>query len=98
LIDIHKYHLDMAFSMRQPFRLTSALAGASKTAFRTPAIRSFHSKPATNFFTSRTTTGVNAIAKARKAFKQSRNYQQPAAAVPSGGNLVQKLVVGGALL
>lgn len=87
----------MAFSMRQPFRLTSALTVASKTAFRPPAIRSFHSKPATNFFTSRTTTPINALAKARNAFRQSRNYQQPAAAAPSGGNLVQKLVVGGAL-
>jgi len=87
----------MAFSMRQPFRLTSTLAGASKTAFKAPAIRSFHSKPATNFFTSQTTTPVNALTKARNAFRQSRNYQQPAAAAPSGGNLVQKLVVGGAL-
>jgi hypothetical protein len=97
LIDIPKYHLPMAFSMRQPLRLSSALAGASKIAFRYPAIRSFHSKPATNFFTSRTTTPVNTLTKARNAFRQSRNYQQPAAAVPSGGNLVQKLVVGGAL-
>jgi hypothetical protein len=88
----------MAFSMRQSLRLTSALAGASKTAFRSPAIRSFHSKPATNFFTSRTTTPINTLTKARNAFRQSRNYQQPAATVPNGGNLAQKLVVGGAMV
>lgn len=97
LIDIPKHHLNMAFSMRQPLRLTTILAGSSKTAFRSPAIRSFHSKPATNFFTSRTSTPINALTKARNAFRQSRNYQQPAATVPSGGNLMQKLVLGGAL-
>ena len=97
LIDIPKYHLNMAFSMRQPLRLTTILAGSSKTAFRSPAIRTFHSKPATNFFTSRTSTPVNALTKGRNAFRQSRNYQQPAAAVLSGGNLMQKLVLGGAL-
>ncbi len=88
----------MAFTMRQSFRLTSTIAVASKSAFRSPTIRSFHSKPAANFFTSRTTTPVNTLSKARNAFRQSRTYmQQPVAAAPSGGNLVQKLVVGGAM-
>merc|ERR1711964_923225 len=90
----------MAFTMRQPFKLTSALAGASKTAFRSTAapVRSFHSiKPANSFFTSRSTTPVTTLTKARYAFGQSRTYmQQPVAQAP-GGNLTQKLVVGGAM-
>merc|ERR1712093_296806 len=85
--------------MRQPFKLT-ALAGASKTAFRSTAapVRSFHSsKPANSFFTSRSTTPVTTLTKARYAFRQSRTYmQQPVAQAP-GGNLTQKLVVGGAM-
>ncbi|KAG4422868.1 hypothetical protein IFR04_003938 [Cadophora malorum] len=90
----------MAFTMRQPFKLTSALAGASKTAFRSTAapVRSFHSsKPANSFFTSRSTTPVTTLTKARYAFRQSRTYmQQPVVQAP-GGNLTQKLVVGGAM-
>jgi hypothetical protein len=90
----------MAFTMRPIFRLTSTLGAASKTAFRSAApIRSFHnSRPAANFFTSRTTTPVSTLSKARNAFKQSRSYmQQPAAQTADSGNLVQKLLVGGAV-
>ncbi|EKD18141.1 uncharacterized protein L3040_007681 [Drepanopeziza brunnea f. sp. 'multigermtubi'] len=91
----------MAFTMRQPFRLTSALAGASKTVFRSSGapVRSFHSsRPANQFFTSRSTIPVTTLTKARNAFRQSRTYmQQPAIQTPGGGNLVQKLVVGGAM-
>ncbi|KAH7342314.1 inhibitor of apoptosis-promoting Bax1-domain-containing protein [Rhexocercosporidium sp. MPI-PUGE-AT-0058] len=91
----------MAFTMRQPFKLTSALAGASKTAFRSTAapVRSFHSsRPANSFFTSRSSAPVTTLSKARYAFRQSRTYmQQPVAQAPGGGNLTQKLVVGGAM-
>jgi len=83
--------------MRQPLRLTSSLGLVSKSAFKSTPIRSFHAKPAANFFSSRTTTPVSALAKARNAFKQSRTYiPEPAASVNSG-NLVQKLLVGGAV-
>ncbi|KAH7412503.1 hypothetical protein BKA64DRAFT_330183 [Cadophora sp. MPI-SDFR-AT-0126] len=90
----------MAFTMRSPFRLTSALAGASKTAFRSTAapVRSFHhSRPANSFFTSRNTTPITTLTKARYAFRQSRTYMQQPVAQAQGGNLTQKLVVGGAI-
>ncbi|CZR55411.1 related to growth hormone inducible transmembrane protein [Phialocephala subalpina] len=88
----------MAFTMRQPFKLTSALAGASKTAFRSAPVRSFHSsRPAANFFTSRTTAPSSSLVKARNAFRQSRTYMQQPVAAPNNSNLVQKLVVGGAI-
>ncbi|KAB8304837.1 hypothetical protein EYC80_004175 [Monilinia laxa] len=85
----------MAFTMRQPLKLTSTLALASKTAFRSAPARAFHSsKPTTNFFTSRTTS----LVKARNAFRGSRTYmQQPATVQNPNGTLVQKLVVGGAM-
>lgn len=81
--------------MRQPLKLTSTLALASKTAFRSTPARAFHSsKPTTNFFTSRTTS----LVKARNAFRGSRTYmQQPATVQNPNGTLVQKLVVGGAM-
>lgn len=89
----------MAFTVRQPFRLTSTLGFVSKTVFKSTPIRSFHhSRPAANFFTSKTTTPVSTLAKARNAFRQqSRTYlQQPVAQAPNA-SLTQKLIVGGAL-
>ncbi|PSS08691.1 hypothetical protein M430DRAFT_109785 [Amorphotheca resinae ATCC 22711] len=85
--------------MRQPFRLTSTLGVASKSAFKSTSVRSFHnSRPAANFFTSRTTTPVSTLTKARNAFRQSRTYIGQTVAPGAGaGNLVQKLVVGGAM-
>ncbi|TAQ91625.1 Peptide-methionine (S)-oxide reductase [Chlorociboria aeruginascens] len=89
----------MAFTMRQPFRLTSALGAVSKTAFKSNApIRSFHSKPATNFFTSRISTPISTLTKARNAFKQSRTYMQQPVPPVTNGNLGQKLLVGGAMV
>ncbi|KAF7888503.1 uncharacterized protein EAF02_003044 [Botrytis sinoallii] len=89
----------MAFTMRQPFRLTSSLAIASKTAFRSAPARAFHSsKPTTSFFTSRTTSPVSTLVKARNAIKGSRTYLQPPATVANpNGTLMQKLLVGGAM-
>jgi len=89
----------MAFTMRQPLRLTSTITLVSKSAFRTAPVRAFHhSRPAAaNFFTSRTTKPISALSKAKNAFKQSRTYMQPAApAAP--GNLTQKLLVAGAAI
>ncbi|KAH6669524.1 inhibitor of apoptosis-promoting Bax1-domain-containing protein [Halenospora varia] len=89
----------MAFSMRQPFKLSSTLVVASKSAFKSAPVRSFHSsRPAANFFTSRTTKPASALTKARNAFRNSRTYmQQPVAPVADRGSLMQKLAVGGAL-
>ncbi|TVY83485.1 Growth hormone-inducible transmembrane protein [Lachnellula suecica] len=88
----------MAFAMRQPFKLSSTLVVASKSAFKSAPVRTFHSaKPASNFFTSRASAQGNALSKARNAFKQSRSYQQPTVA-PQGASLLQKLALGGAMV
>ncbi|KAF4618366.1 hypothetical protein G7Y89_g14939 [Cudoniella acicularis] len=89
----------MAFTMRQPFKLSSTLVVASKSAFKSAPVRSFHSsRPVANFFTSRTIKPASTLSKARNAFRQSRTYmQQPAAPAVNGGNLMQKVLVGGAL-
>jgi FtsH-binding integral membrane protein len=89
----------MAFTMRQPFKLTSTLAVASKFAFRSAPVRAFHhSRPANNFFTSRITKPTTSLTKVRNAFQQSRTYmQQPAYPAANNGNLMQKLIVGGAM-
>ena len=106
---LHHHHLSfpsviqlkMAFAIRQPFRLTSTLGVVSKPIFKSATpIRLFHSsRPAANFFTSRTTTqSSQVLAKARNAFRSSRTYiQQPIAQPANNGNLVQKLALGGAL-
>jgi hypothetical protein len=89
----------MAFTMRQPFRLTSTLGAVSKSAFKSPTpIRAFHhARPAATFFTSKTATPISTLAKARNAFRQSRTYIQPSAPAANAGNLGQKLLVGGAM-
>ncbi|CAG8980642.1 hypothetical protein HYALB_00012723 [Hymenoscyphus albidus] len=90
----------MAITMQQPLRMGSTVVIASKSAFRSAPVRAFHpSKPATNFFSSRTATPLNAFTKARNAFRQSRSYQMPAASpTASSATLMQKLAVGGALV
>ncbi|ESZ98757.1 Bax Inhibitor family protein [Sclerotinia borealis F-4128] len=88
----------MAFTMRQPFKLTSSLVIASKTAFRSAPARAFHSKPTNSFFTSRTTSPISTLTKAQNAFRGSRTYmQQPATVQNPNGTMVQKLIVGGAM-
>lgn len=89
----------MAFTMRQPFRLTSTLGYVSKSAFKSTPIRAFHhSRPAADFFTSRATTPISTLAKARNAFRQSRTYmQQTSSPTATAGNLGQKLLIGGAM-
>lgn len=85
--------------MRQPLKLTSSLAIASKSAFRSAPARAFHSsRPTNSFFTSRTTSPLSTLVKARNAFRGSRTYmQQPANVQNPNGTLLQKLVVGGAM-
>jgi len=89
----------MAFTMRQPLRLTSTITLVSKAAFKSAPVRSFHhsGKPVANFFTSRTTAPASALVKARNAFRQSRTYIQQPVAAPPAGNLMQKLLAGGAI-
>jgi hypothetical protein len=89
----------MAFTIRQPLRLTSTISLLSRSAFRSAPARAFHNgKPINNFFTSRATTQAKSISKFRNAFQQSRTYmEQPYVQPANSGNLVQKLVVGGAL-
>jgi hypothetical protein len=99
---IHRLHT-MAFTMRQPLKLTSVLAGASKSAFRSAPVRAFHSSRqagANTFFTAQTTatTRSSALSKARNAFRQGRTYMQQPAVAPNNANLVQKLIVGGAMV
>jgi hypothetical protein len=90
----------MAFTVRQPLRLTSSISGISKSALKSAPVRAFHnSKPAANsFFTSRATTQIKSSPVIRNAFQQARTYIQPQA-VPQPGNttLLQRLAVGGAL-
>lgn len=88
----------MAFTVRQPLRLTQTLGLLSKSAFKSAPSRAFHqSRPAANFFTSRTTTPINALSKARNAFRQSRTYIQQPALPNANASMIQKLVVGGAM-
>src|SRR5438045_8337300 len=85
---------------RQPFILsTSSISNASRSAFRSVPSRAFHNgKPASSFFTYRATTQPNSIMKFRNAFQQSRTYiQEPVAPRVDSGNLIQKLLVGGAM-
>ncbi|KAG9237385.1 inhibitor of apoptosis-promoting Bax1-domain-containing protein [Amylocarpus encephaloides] len=87
----------MAFTMRQPLRIGSTIVVASKSALKSAPARSFHSgKTASNFFSSRTAKPATPLQKARNAFRQSRNYQQPAVPAASNATLLQKLAVGGA--
>ncbi|RQM08358.1 hypothetical protein DH86_00002606 [Scytalidium sp. 3C] len=90
----------MAFMLRRPFAVPSTIATASKAAFRQSApIRTFHStRPANQFFTSRTATPVSTLVKARNAFRQqARTYMQQQAAPANRGDLIQKLLIGGAM-
>jgi hypothetical protein len=90
----------MAFTMRQPLRLGSTIAVASKGAFKSAPIRSFHSsKPATNFFSSQTLKSASALTKARNAFKESRRtYMQQPTVPAANATLIQKLALGGAMI
>jgi hypothetical protein len=90
----------MAFTMRQPLRLGTTIIAASKSAFKSTPVRTFHSsKPAANFFSSQTIKPASALTKARNAFKQSRRtYMEQPAAPAANATLIQKLAVGGAMV
>lgn len=91
----------MAFTLRQPFRLTSNIAAASKSVAKSIPSRAFHQgRPAANtFFTStKQATPIKALPALRNAFRQqARTYMQQPAAPASSGNVMQKLLVGGAM-
>ncbi|KAI9828521.1 MAG: hypothetical protein M1819_006577 [Sarea resinae] len=94
----------MAFTLRRPLALPSALKQISKSTSVAATVRAFHntaSKSAPNaFFSSKTASSapVQPLSKSRNAFQTAfrRNYmQQPyQAASPSGGNLTQRLLYG----
>lgn len=90
----------MTFSMRQPFRLTSTITQATKSAFKAAPSRAFHqSSPAkTRFFTARPVSAIKPSSIVRNVFKSSRTYMgQPGAVQQPNGNLLQKVLVGGAM-
>lgn len=90
----------MAFTMRQPFRLTSAISVGSKLIIKSAPARALHQgRPAANtFFSSKQAAPIKALPTIRNAFRQqARTYMQQPAAQVNGGNLVQKLLVGGAM-
>ncbi|KAI9742879.1 MAG: hypothetical protein M1818_003608 [Claussenomyces sp. TS43310] len=92
----------MAFTLRQPFRLTSTISVATKAAFKSAGpVRAFHhSRPATQFFTSRNAAPLRSpLSRVQNAFRQSsRGYmQQPPTVEAQGATMTQKLVVGGAM-
>lgn len=90
----------MAFTIRQPLRLAGALNTISKSAVRNqvPA-RAFHSSKASNsFFTSRAATAPlkqNPIFK--RVFGQTRAYNVQQPALPAQGDLMKRLIYGGAI-
>lgn len=88
----------MAFLMRRPFAVTSAL---KQTPITSTAFRAFHQGPVfkapsnfSNKFASSRATFRNAL---QSSFR--RNYQQPAAFPnpAASGNLTQRLLYGGAI-
>ncbi|KAH8596695.1 inhibitor of apoptosis-promoting Bax1-domain-containing protein [Bisporella sp. PMI_857] len=88
----------MAFTLRQPLRLTASISTISKSAFRSAPVRSFHqARPVASFFTSRAAAQSRTLGKAPNAFKQSRTYIQNGAVPAARGNLTQKLLIGGAM-
>jgi len=86
----------MAFVLRRPLALSTALKQIPKTSSTTP-VRAFHSSR-----TNSKATLTSTLAKSRATFQNAfrRNYiQQPyQAARPDTGNLTQKLIAGAGLV
>lgn len=89
----------MAFALRRPFVLASAVSVATKGPIKSTVSRAFHtSKPNPNFFTSKPASPLTSLARARNAFQQSRTYMGQPHAAPQEGNLMQRLLYGGAIV
>jgi len=97
----------MAFILRRPLSVSSAVAVVSKGAFKPSTFRSFHNAPfraqASNLLPRKPAASPTALLKSKSAFSKTfqRTYMQnPSpyqAPVPEGASLTQKLVLGGAL-
>jgi growth hormone-inducible transmembrane protein len=89
----------MAFVLRRPLRLTSAVSIASKATFKSAPTRAFHNKSANSFFTCRTTvtTPIRSLAKVRNSFQRTYASEPAAQTANQNANLIQKLLVGGAM-
>ena len=89
----------MAFILRRPFTITSALKQCPKS---TPSIsqasRAFHNAPRSSPSPFRTTSSITSLIKPRHAFR--RNYIQPTngVAAPNSGPLSQRLLYGAAIV
>ncbi|KAG7006990.1 hypothetical protein G7Y79_00012g033260 [Physcia stellaris] len=90
----------MAFILRRPFALTTAIKQIPKpTSTTTSAVRAIHTSPKTTFTSSsKPASPLSALTKARNAFH--RTYIQPAAQAsrPDTGNMASKLLYGGAIV
>jgi len=88
----------MAFLMRRPFAVPSAL---KQTPITSTAIRAFHLGPVSKAPSNFSNKFASSRATFRNAFQSSfrRNYQQPAAFPnpAASGNLTQRLLYGGAI-
>ncbi|PWY91120.1 Bax inhibitor family protein [Aspergillus heteromorphus CBS 117.55] len=87
----------MAFFLRRPFAVSTALRQISKPANSARFIHNTHFKPPT---TTTTTTGpVSILAKSRQTFQNAfrRTYMQPSYS-SQGGNATQKLLYGAAIV
>lgn len=96
----HPSHNKMAFLMRRPFAVASAL---KQTPITSTAFRAFHQGPIRKAPSPSSFSSKFASSRAtfRSAFQNSfrRNYQQPAAFPnpTASGNLTQRLIYGGAI-
>ncbi|KAL1384303.1 inhibitor of apoptosis-promoting Bax1-domain-containing protein [Phyllosticta capitalensis] len=87
----------MAFILRRPFAIASALKQAPTASSTT--IRAFHHMPLksapSNFFTSRATTG-STFAQSRNVFRNTfrRTYMQGSTPTVQAGNMKQRLLYG----
>ena len=91
---------NMAFILRRPFTLASAIKQTPKNASK--AARTFHNSPIkSNTFTSRSTSPTTALVKSRNAFQSSFRRaitQDSPIPRPDQGSLGQRLLYGGAIV
>lgn len=89
----------MAFVLRRPFAISSAIKQLPKAA--SPATRAFHSTPKASTFQVKPAPSIASIAKTQNVFQSSfrRTYmQQPQVGAPNTGTLAQRLLYGAAIV
>ena len=97
------HYFIMAFTLRRPFALSSALHQIPKSVSTSAAGRAFHSSPfKLRSFVSKPATTVSSLAKRQSLFQNAsrRTYMQPSyeAQRPDSGNLSQKLLYGAGIV